>query len=125
VELHPYLPQHELLKFCFDNDITLTAYSPLGSDPKNGLLQDSIMNQIAKKHGKTAGQIAIAWALQRKTVVIPKSSRVERIKENLEATKIVLSDEEMNELDNLYKTKGKRFVDPRVFWNADVFEDEI
>ena len=83
VELHPYLQQDKLLGFCSKNGINVTAYSPLGSGDRSeemkaadepSLLENPVINKIAKKHGASAGQILIKWSEQRGTAVIPKST---------------------------------------------------
>lgn len=69
VELHPYLVQKELKEFCNKNGIVLTAYSPLGNPgsavntaaDKDKLLKDPVVNKLATKYGKNAGQILIKF----------------------------------------------------------------
>ncbi|MCI5132871.1 MAG: aldo/keto reductase, partial [Candidatus Electrothrix sp. EH2] len=82
IELHPYLQQPEMLDFCRKNGVHITAYSPLGSpDRPSGLkgndepllLTDPLIRQVAEQHGCTPAQVLINWAVQRETVVIPKS----------------------------------------------------
>ena len=91
VELHPYLPQKELIDFCADHDILVTAYSPLGSsdrsagmkaDNEPSLLDNEIIGRIADRHGVSPAQILLAWALKRGTAVIPKSTNAGRIRQN-------------------------------------------
>ena len=121
--MHPYLPQHALLKFCKENGIHVTAYSPLGSDPKNGVLADPLVQEIAKKNGKSPAQVLLAWGMQRGTSVIPKTSNPLRVKENYESLLFELSKEDMQSLDDLHKTKTKRFIDHSVVWKVDVFSE--
>ena len=115
IELHPYLPQNELVRFCKDNKIVVTAYSPLGSLPKNGLLEDPTVAEIAKKHGKTPAQVLLAWGIKRDTIIIPKSANLNRVKENLECLSVVLTDEDLTRLNSLYKTHGVRYINPSNF----------
>eukprot|EP00762_Andalucia_godoyi_P001265 ANDGO_04955.mRNA.1 Aldose reductase A len=117
VELHPYLPQHKLLKWCADHKIVLTAYSPLGSG-RGGLLDDQKIAGIAKKHGKSPAQVLIRWAIQRKTVVIPKSVHEERIKDNAKVFDFSLDGQDMAEIDSIYKTQRKRFIDPASYFKV-------
>jgi len=107
VECHPYLNQSRLLAFCKERDITLTAYSPLGSpdrpwakpdDPK--LLDDTKIQAIAAKHKKSPAQIVLRWQVQRGVIVIPKSVTPSRIVENSELFDFTLSEEEMSVIDS-------------------------
>ncbi len=110
IELHPYNQQAEMLEFCNNNGIFLTAYSPLGSmdrpAPLKGenepiLLEDSIVMELAKKHGATSAQVLISWAVNRGTVVIPKSSNPGRLQQNLDSAGINLDGEDMIKLAGL------------------------
>lgn len=122
VEMHPYLPQRELVEWCRQHGVVVTAYSPLGSPdrPQNlkqkdepRLLDDPAVAAIAERHGATAGQVLIAWALHRGTAVIPKSVHEKRIAENLAAAELQLTDDDMRRLDAL--ATGHRYVSG-TFW---------
>jgi hypothetical protein len=65
--MHPYLPQSELLAFCQQHKILITAYSPLGTNREPRLLDDTVVVDVAKRNGKTAAQVLISWAVQRGT----------------------------------------------------------
>jgi alcohol dehydrogenase (NADP+) len=104
VEIHPYLPQHEMLEFCKQKGIHVTAYSPLGSpdrpaglkgDNEPLLLQDATIGKIAAKRGISPAQVLISWAIQRNNAVIPKSVNPERLEQNLATAKISLEKEDM------------------------------
>merc|ERR1711976_36536 len=76
VESHPYLKQNELVELCKTENITLTAYSPLGNGGwmyDKRVLEDEVITDIANTVGKTAAQVALTWNLQRGNVVIPKT----------------------------------------------------
>jgi len=118
VELHPYLPQWDLLEYCNKNDILLTAYSPLGST-NSKLHSDDTLKTIAEKNKKSVAQVLISWAAQRGTVVIPKSVNKERILDNY--NDFILSSEDMNKINELSKGKHERILNPK--WGIDVFED--
>ena len=91
----------EVAAWCQQRSIPVMAYSPL--DQASSLLRGTALNEVAERHSATAAQIALAWLLhQPNTVVIPKSSRLERIEENLAALDIELSAEDMATLDNAY-----------------------
>jgi len=122
VELHPYLQQTGMLKFAEENDVHLTAYSPLGSkDRPDGmkakdepiLLDDPVIGEIADAHDVTAAQVLISWAIHRDTAVIPKSVNEGRIKENLASTKVELTDEDMHVIADL--DRERRYVDGSFF----------
>ncbi len=114
VELHPYLQQPQLLDYCMQNGIHLTAYSPLGSKDRPDrlktegdpiLLEDELINKIARKHNATPAQFLISWAIHRGTAVIPKSVNPKRIHENFEATKVNLSNEDMKAIRTIDRQK--------------------
>ncbi len=98
VEFHPYLNQRELLAFCNENNIVLTAYSPLD---RGKVIGDPVLTKIGKNHTASAVQISLAWILAKKAVAIPKASSSTHLQENFDAMKIALSDEEIAEIDAL------------------------
>lgn len=116
VELHPLLPQEELIEFLLKHNILPQAYSPLGSTD-SPLFQNDDVAKIAEKNGANVGQVLISWAIQRKTVVLPKSVRAERIKGNLQT--VTLPKEDFEELNNLHKKFGVQ----RLNTPFDVFTD--
>ena len=122
VELHPYLAQSALLQAARDLGVRLTAYSPLGSMDRPArlkkadepvLLEDPAVTAVAAAHGATPGQVLIAWALARDTAVIPKTSRADRLAENLAAAQLDLTPADLASLNAL--DRGYRYVDGS-FW---------
>ena len=96
----------EVSAWCRDRGIPVMAYSPL--DQASSLLSSSAVTAIAERHSVTPAQVALAWLLhQPDTVVIPKSSRPERIQENLDAVAIELGEEDMTELDNAFPSPDR------------------
>ena len=67
------------------------------------LMDDAVINKIAKAHGKTAAHVLLRWGLQRPTIVIPKSVTASRISSNAEIFDFELSPEEMAEIETLDK----------------------
>lgn len=115
VELHPFLQQQALVDYCLDKGIHVTAYSPLGSLDRSeqmkkadepSLLENDIIDNIAKKHDCSSAQVLIAWAAQRGTSVIPKSVNPVRLKQNLDSANVTLTDDDMRQtaaLDQHYR----------------------
>ncbi|KAJ1565050.1 hypothetical protein HK405_013284, partial [Cladochytrium tenue] len=124
VEMHPYLPQYDLLAYCNGHNIVVTAYSPLGSagDGSAALLADPVVTGIAARAGRTPAQVLVAWAVQRGTVVIPKSAKPERIRQNFDLSP--LDDADFEALNSLHKTTARRFVNPVGIWGINAFADE-
>lgn len=110
IEAHPLLPQPELFQYLKENDIKIEAYSPLGSCNSPLFKNPTIVN-IAKSNNVEPAQVLISWAIQRGTVVLPKSSTASRIKSNFKS--FTLSDEDFETLDNLAEKDGVvRTFDP-------------
>jgi D-xylose reductase len=122
VELHPYLTQEKLLRFCGDYGIHVTGFSPLGAqsyfsigmaEAGEGVLDREETRRIAAQVGKTPAQVLLRWGVQRGTSVVPKTSRKERLVENLQVFDFELSDEQMAMLSGL--DQHRRFNDPGDF----------
>jgi D-xylose reductase len=125
VELHPYLTQEKLLRFCREEGIAVTAFSPLGAPSyvplgmataAEGVLGDPVVVEIARAVGRSPAQIVLRWAVQRGTGVIPKTSRPERLRENLAIGDFSLASGQMAAIAAL--DRGRRFNDPGVFCEA-------
>ncbi|KAI9168372.1 hypothetical protein H9P43_007744 [Blastocladiella emersonii ATCC 22665] len=121
IELHPYLPQDELLATAKELGVVLTAYSPLGSTSANpSLRENEVIAEIAAKHGKTTSQVLISWAIQRGTTVIPKSVNADRVRANF--NDFVLDEADMAKIAELGKV-NLRTCDPKGFWGVDIFSE--
>ena len=107
VEVHPLFYQHELITFCKEHKIVVTAYSPLAHGK---ILKSDILKEISYKKEAEPGQIALAWLIQKNIVVIPKASSEEHIRANIEALSVELTNEEMSLIDKL--PEQKRTSDP-------------
>lgn len=125
VELHPYLQQPDLLRAADEMGVVMTGYSPLGSPDRPDtmrkgddpvLLEDPVVAEVASEAGCTPAQAMLAWAMQRGTAVIPKSTNPDRIEENLAAAAVELSPEAMERIAGL--DRHRRYVDG-VFWTKD------
>jgi 2,5-diketo-D-gluconate reductase B len=108
VEYHPFLGQERLLDLAEEKDLIVTAYSPLahGKVP-----DDATLREIGEAHGKTPGQVALRWLLDKPQVcTIPKASSHERRVENFEVFDFELTDEDRARIEAL--PKGERVIDP-------------
>jgi len=103
VEFNPVHYRQGLLNACRKQDVTLEAYSPLGTGRH---LSDKTVRQVAQHAGRTPAQVLLRWCLQRGIPVIPKSTHRERIEENAQIFDFALSDEDMAALDSLDTTMG-------------------
>lgn len=108
VEFHPFNYSKDLLKFCVDNKIQVEAYSPL---TRGRRLNHNEVLRISKKYNKSPAQILIRWNLQHDLVVIPKSSRENRILENSEVFDFQINQEDMRTLNNLNENLRTVFLD--------------
>lgn len=106
VECHPYFQQEELRKITDSKDIKIMCWYPLGHGDKS-LIEEPIINKIAKKYNKTTAQIILRWHIDMGFIVIPGSKNIEHIKDNFEIFDFDLTDEEMNEISSL--NKGIRY----------------
>lgn len=98
VECHVFFQQQEMIKFCKENNIIVTAYAPLAHGKA---VTDPTLSAIGKKYGKTAAQVALRWCVEQGCVVIPKASSKERIKENMEIFDFKLDQEDLKSISNL------------------------
>lgn len=98
IEFHPFLYREKLLNFCKQKKITVVSYSPLN---RGNQLDHPIIIDMADRYGKTSAQIMLRWGIQHGTVVIPKSVRRERIRENSQIFDFELFPEDMDLLDSL------------------------
>jgi len=102
IEIHPYLTNNDVVSFCQDNGIVVTAYKPMGGGDGD-LLQNKVLNEIGKTHHKSSAQIALRWGIQRNCIVIPKSTHKNRIIENFNIFDFELTTEEVQRINNLNK----------------------
>ncbi|KAJ6802261.1 NADP-dependent D-sorbitol-6-phosphate dehydrogenase-like [Iris pallida] len=126
IETHPYFQRDSLVKFCQKHGVCVTAHTPLGGAAANAewfgtvsCLDDPVIKGLAEKYNKTAPQLVLRWGIQRNTVVIPKTSKLERLQENFEVFDFTISDEDMDKIkavDRKYRTNQ-----PAKFWGIDLY----
>lgn len=124
IEVHPWLPQNELIAFGNEHGILTTCYSPFAGQKEDGatLLKDETIIKLAEKNGMDVGQLLQSWAVGRGTVPLGKSSTPSRIKSNLDIRK--LSEEDTKAIDALAQPGDKgRTVGFRETWGVPLFKN--
>ena len=107
IELHPYFQQRDVQALNAERGILTQAWSPIGGitfyrdGQHSSTLQDPVIGRIATGHDKTPAQVMLRWHLQRGRSVIPKSTKPQRIAENIDVFDFDLSTEELAAIDAL------------------------
>ena len=107
VEYHPFLDQSKVIAACKKHGMAVVAYSPVA---RGGAQKDQVLARIAKAHRKTPAQISLRWLVQQGVIVIPRTSKAERLKENIAVFDFELNAVEMKEIAGL-ANRGGRIVD--------------
>ena len=94
IEVHPLHQQAEAKQWLDKYGIQMEAWAPFG-EGRGGLFTNPALTQIGAKYGKTAAQVMLRWHIQRGIAVIPKSTHIERMRENLEVFDFALTREDM------------------------------
>ena len=104
VEYHPYLDQTKVKDACARHGLAVVAYSPVA---KGRIRGDETLTRIGQAHGKTAAQVCLRWLVQQNVAAIPRTSKIERLSENIEIFDFVLSDDEMGQIAAMANAKGR------------------
>ena len=125
IESHPYLTQEKLIKLAQGYGLQTTAFSPLGAlsyleldmaQQNESVLEQAAVKSAAQRTGKTPAQVVLRWNVQRGCSIIPKSSKLHRLKENLDIFNFSLNEDEMQAISDL--NANRRFNDPGDFCQA-------
>jgi D-xylose reductase len=125
IESHPYLTQEKLIRLAKQYHLQVTAFSPLGAlsyleldmaGAAESVLEQDIVKQAAMRTGKTPAQVVLRWGVQRGNAIIPKTTKPERLIENLNIFDFTLNDDEMSAISQL--NINRRFNDPGDFCEA-------
>lgn len=109
VEYHPFIDQGPVLGELRRHGMALTAYAPIAH---GRVIGEPTIEEIARRHGKTSVQVALAWLIAQDGVIaIPRTSKVERLAQNFDVFDLDLSDEEMRALHGLARPDG-RIISP-------------
>jgi len=106
IECHPYLDQSKVIAACREHGMAVVAYSPIA---RGNVRNDEVLRRIGATHKKTAAQICLRYLVQQSIVVIPRTSKVERLSENAAIFDFTLSAGEMAEIAAL-ASRGGRIV---------------
>jgi len=113
IESHPHFNNDDLVQFCQQHGIHVTAYSPFGSDGC-APLSDPTIQEIATRHRATPAQVCLRFALQRELSAVPRTKTLSRLASNLSAARVkdgfVLSDDEMAVIRALSRPSGRRIA---------------
>ena len=107
IEMHPFIDQSKVVAACRKHGMAIVAYSPIA---RGGVIGHKLLTRIGKTHGKAAAQVSLRFLVQQAIAVIPRTSRLERLAENLAIFDFVLSQAEMAEIARLARRDG-RIVD--------------
>jgi 2,5-diketo-D-gluconate reductase B len=103
IELHPYNDQSKTIAASRKAGLAITAYTPIA---RGRVADDGLLSRIGKAQGKTAPQVCLRYLVQQDIVVIPKTSRAERLKENAEIFDFQLTPAEMKDIAALARPRG-------------------
>lgn len=103
VEAHPYYAQKDLRKILVKNNIVLQSWYPLGGRGNHSILEEPNIVELSKKYHKSSAQIILRWHIQMGFIVIPGSKSEGHIQDNINVFDFVLTDEEMNKINQLEK----------------------
>lgn len=106
IEWHPYFDPSDVVSASRKHGLSITAYSPIAGGQASG---DELLAAIGKRHGKTAAQVSLRFLLRQDAIVIPRTSKLERLSENMSIFDFTLTDGEMTEIRALSRA-GKKLL---------------
>ena len=104
VEYHPYLDQSKVREACGRHGMALVAYSPVA---RGRIKNDRALQRIGERYRKTAAQICLRWLVQQGVAAIPRTSKLERLSENIEIFDFELSEEDMQQISAMGSASGR------------------
>jgi diketogulonate reductase-like aldo/keto reductase len=110
IEIHPYLDQRKTIAACRRLGYAVVAHCPIA---RGRIFGDPVIEAIAKAHGRTPTQVALRWLMQQDIVIIPRSSKFERVKENHDVFGFALTPAEMAEIGGLARPDGRIITEAR------------
>ena len=115
LQCNPLVQQQGIEPLLAEHDTKMMAWRPLGGEGAEGVVKNELLASIGEGYGKTAAQVALRWLTQRGIVAIPKSTHVERMRQNLNIFDFTLTDEEMKRIAtlNCHDAGTVNFGDPQ------------
>ena len=115
LQCNPLVQQQGIEPILSEYGTKMMAWGPLGGEGADGVIKNGLLASIGEKYGKTAAQVALRWLTQRGIVAIPKSTHVERMRQNLDIFDFTLTVEEMKEISalNVHDVGTVNFGDPQ------------
>ena len=115
LQCNPLVQQQGIEPVLAEYGTRMMAWGPLGGEGAEGVVKNGLLASIGKGYGKSAAQVALRWLIQRGIVAIPKSTHVERMRQNLDIFDFTLTDEEMKRIATLnsHDTGTVNFGDPQ------------
>src|SRR6202163_3518289 len=104
VEYHPYLDQTKVKDACARHGMALIAYSPIA---KGRIKNDRTLGRIGDRYRKTAAQVCLRWLVQQNVAAIPRTSKLERLSENIDIFDFELSEADMREISEMGSAGGR------------------
>ena len=108
VETHPFRNQLVAHGIMAELGVQIESWAPF-AEGRNDLFNNPTLVEIGANYGKTVGQVVLRWLTQREVVVIPKSVRIERMRENFESQNFDLTESEMAKINQLYTGESQFF----------------
>jgi 2,5-diketo-D-gluconate reductase B len=109
VEYHPFLDQAKVRAACAEHGVAMVAFSPLAN---GGFKKAEVLSAIATAHGKSAAQVCLRWLVQQNVAAIPRTTRIERLSQNIDVFDFALTDSEMQQIFALGSPKGRLVKTP-------------
>jgi 2,5-diketo-D-gluconate reductase B len=104
IEWHPYIDQSAVVEACRRHGLSVTAYSPIA---RGRAVDDDTLQAIGLRHRKSAGQVCLRFLIQEGAIVIPRTSKPERLAENMAIFDFELAPPEMDEIRRLANPRGR------------------
>jgi 2,5-diketo-D-gluconate reductase B len=104
IEWHPFIDQSKVVEACRRHGLCVTAYSPIA---RGRAVDDDTLRAIGQRHRKSAGQVCLRFLVQEGAIVIPRTSKSERLAENMAIFDFALAPDEMEEIRKLAHPRGR------------------